>query len=624
MRRATIGGPLLVGLALLASSPTASAAFAERACGSRGFLCSTVTAPLEASGAIAGSVRLAVRRLPAATTPTPAAFVVVLGGPGQAGTPLADELADAVGAVRGPRDLVVYDERGSGRSGPLRCRTTSVRGCARELGRRRGAYTTAADVADLEAIRAAGGYERLTLYATSYGTKVALQYAAAHPDRVERLVLDSIVTPEGPDPLQLPLYARVRQVLPGLCADGACRRPLRALAKLVRQLRHHPLRTAVVRASGRDVRVRVTAADLVSILLAGDRNPIIRAETPSAILAAVRGDGAALARLEARVRGLRGAARAARGSGVNAVRNVTTICEELPFPWRRQAGPARRSREARAAVRALPARVLAPFDATTVLRASLVPLCLRWPVASPAPPADVPLPTGIPALLLAGEQDLRTPLQDARSIAARLGPAAELVAVPHVGHSVLGSDASGCADAALAAFMSDRPVAPCARSEPLVQTPRVPPRSIAAVAPYRGVPGLAGRTLAATSRTVADAVRATTSARLEGTGRRVGGLRGGVAIRTAAGVRLRRYSYVPGVELSGTVPREAGRPLRMTVSGRSAAIGAFTVADGRISGRLGGVRIAVGVHAPAARAAAAPLAAPAAMLPPHPRLARIP
>ena len=71
--------------------------------------------------------------------------------------------------------------------------------CAERLGPARARYTTQETVADLEAVRAALGYERIALYGTSYGTKLAVAYARAHPDRVERLLLDSVVAPDGAD-----------------------------------------------------------------------------------------------------------------------------------------------------------------------------------------------------------------------------------------------------------------------------------------------------------------------------------------------------------------------------------------------------------------------------------------
>ena len=51
----------------------------------------------------------------------------------------------------------------------------------------------------------------------------------------------------------------------------------------------------------------------------------------------------------------------------------------------------------------------------------------------------------VQVLLLEGEDDLRTPVEGAQRVAAQF-PRAKLVVAPATGHSVLGSDASGCAE----------------------------------------------------------------------------------------------------------------------------------------------------------------------------------
>lgn len=610
---------LLAAIAVLAVAPAAaSAQLAEAPCGHAGFLCSRVSVPLDRSGRVPGAVSLDVRRLPAGPAPTRTAIVTLLGGPGQAATPAASELAGLLAPVRGDRDLLVFDERGIGGSGALRCpalRSTAggtasqAQRCARELGRARGDYTSAASAEDVEAIRQAGGYDEVLLFGVSYGTKVALDYAAAHPDRVEGLVLDSIVPPEGPDPLQLSTFAAMPRVLGALCAGRACRhitaRPTADVARLVRRLARHPMRGRFVTGTGRAVRVRLTPVSVLSVLLGGDLNPILRAETPAAVAAALHGDGAPLARLRVRAAGIGAVARAAPSDGVNETRYVATVCEEVAFPWDRTSGPVARARQATARIEALRPAQFAPFDRATVLAGGLLPLCIGWPVASPAP-RPVTLPPDVPALLLTGQEDLRTPVEDARRVAARLGPSAQLVEVPNVGHSVLGGDPTGCATGALAAFLQAGRAAPCAPSRAVFAPTPIPPRRLSAVRPYPGLSGLPGRTLTATSRTVRDLRESVAADEIAGaTPRRLGGLRGGTATAERGGVRLRRYSFVPGVELSGLVPSRSGAALRLRVTGSAAATGSFRVAGGRVSGRLGGRRFDIEAR-PQASAAAAP------------------
>ena len=55
-----------------------------------------------------------------------------------------------------------------------------------------GNYSNDAYVADLEGLRQALGFERLSLVGTSMGGRISLTYAGTYPDRVERTVLNDI------------------------------------------------------------------------------------------------------------------------------------------------------------------------------------------------------------------------------------------------------------------------------------------------------------------------------------------------------------------------------------------------------------------------------------------------
>ena len=609
---AGVGG-VAASLALAAAGPgSASAAFAETPCGEDGLQCSHVTVPLDRSGAVTGSVPLDVRRLPAGAAPTRTAFVVLLGGPGQVASTSAPALASDLGGVRGDRDLVLFDERGVGGSGALRCpglvrpSGSAALGCATLLGAARGQFTTAADVEDLEAIRAAGGYEQVVLYGASYGTKVALEYAAARPERVEALILDSTVAPEGPDPLQLSTFAALPRVVRSVCSGGACRGVTADPAGDVRRLAHRlgdrPVRGRFVDADGRRRRAAVSPVDLLTILSAGDLDPVLRSAIPAAVHAALRGDPVALVRLRAQLGGQD--SRASAAGGINRARFVATTCEETAFPWDRTAPPATRAAQAGARIRAMPRKRYAPFEWGTVIAGGILPLCVQWPVASPEP-APVALPTGLPALLLAGGEDLRTPLEDAQAVAARLGRAAQIVVLPHAGHSVLGSDVSGCANAAVVAFLSGAAAGSCATVERLVDPARVPPRSLGAVPHYPGLHGRAGRVVTTASRTVADALRRRLSERVQGTGvRRFGGLRGGTASVGPDGLRLHGYVYVPGVAVTGMIPDDTMRPIELRIHARGAS-GRIRAGGGRVTGRLGDRRVSVSTSPATASASAA-------------------
>src|SRR5207302_1410679 len=97
--------------------------------------------------------------------------------------------------------------------------------------------------------------------------------------------------------------------------------------------------------------------------------------------------------------------------------------------------------------------------------------------AAPAPPQPLP---AVPTLILAGEQDLRTPAAGAKQVQASI-PGAQLLVVPYTGHSVLGSDFSGCAETAVNAFFSGRAVQPCASAQNLFAPTPISPTRLASL-----------------------------------------------------------------------------------------------------------------------------------------------
>ena len=606
--------------------------------------------PLDRTGALAGSISLSVERRLAGATPSPDAVIALAGGPGQAAVPLTEFIAQAIAPALGSRDLLVFDQRGTGASGPLSCRalseaTTSeqrsnsnqlVERCARELGPARGDYTTRESVADIEALRQAGGYEKLVLYGTSYGTKVALEYAERYPQHVEALVLDSTETPEGPEAFHVSTFKAMTPVLDELCSHRACQgvtnNPVSDIARLVSHLGTRPLSGHAYDERGRAVRLSVTRSDLYGLLLAGDLDPALRAEVPAAVHAALGHDAGPLLRLEA----LGGVMKPSgeESSSVDLALFVDTSCEETAFPWQRGAPEATRAVEAEAALNALPGSDFYPFDPEAGLLGQTIPLCLSWPDASPAPAATTSLPD-VPTLVLSGGQDLRTPTENALNV-AKLIPDAQVLIDPYTGHSVLGSDLSGCATAALSAFFAATAVSPCGAAVNHFPPAPVAPLSLAAVPASGGVGGVPGRTLTASIDSIRDLRRAVVVLAIGfdsiPVGARFGGLRGGSVRITKAGAVLNRFSYIPGVQLSGVIPtslllKNKGSAANLTIDGSAAARGHVRVnAGGRISGVLAGRRFAVRVAASTARAARTGVEAewPAASVSfPLPALARI-
>ena len=624
--------------ALGASAPSASAQAPFAPCpdaGFQAFECATLPVPLDRAGAVPGQVPLFVRRLRAqqGAPQTRTALVALAGGPGQPASPAAADFAVALAPGVRDRDLLVLDQRGTGRSGPLHCRAldggqtiSSITRCAQELGPARGFYRTTDSVEDLEALRAAAGYEPLAFYGVSYGTKVALDYAARYPTRVERLVLDSVVPPAGPDPLQRSSFRSVRAVLGELCRGVRCRgvtpTPVADIRTLIR--RDRIIRGNVYTSSGRRIGVAVRPQDVYEILVAGDLDPAWRAMFPGAVRAAVRGDGTPLARVG--VAALGATPQAASGAtvhlrrrapspglqrddaGVNLALFLATACEDIAFPWNRASGPDARADQATDALRREPSSTFLPFDRLTAVGSGVLGQCIGWPNATPAPGPDTATFPPVPTLILNGAADLRTPNVDAAAVARRI-PGAQHIAVPNVGHSVLGGDPSGCAGAAIAGFFTGPGATPCPPTAPAIAPTHRPARSLGELSPTGRLRGRIGRTVTAVLRTQEDTLVHALGERLAGGPTRFGGLRGGTISWSDAAVTLRKVVVVPGVTVSGRFPDEGDA--RLSISGRSAARGTLRITrEGVITGRLGGRSVRVTPRAQASTARPKPFGFP--------------
>jgi pimeloyl-ACP methyl ester carboxylesterase len=389
----------------------------------KGFTCSTLTVALDHSGQTPGDLRLPVAVADNADAPK-GVLVALTGGPGQGGVAFVPRQRARMRSLLRDYRLVMLDQRGTG-EGALRCPALqravgtsdltvpppgTVEACARTLGPNRRYYSTADTVADLEALRVALGAEKLTLDGVSYGTFVAARYAMAHPDRVAKLVLDSVVPAAGLDTLEVEGMSETARVLRAVCRAQSCPGdPAADLAAVVRRYDNGPELDDTL------VAMSVGAPNFPGVL--------------AALREARAGQPAHLRRIVRVVRRAQRAPAQVLSQGLHAA----TLCADARPPWGGSAAPLA-GREA--ALRAAAAKTdPAPYDRATVTGNGFAQLCLRWP-PTPAPPApkSADLPP-VPTLLLAGDRDLSTPLPWAREQAAQT-PNGRLVVVKGAGHSV--------------------------------------------------------------------------------------------------------------------------------------------------------------------------------------------
>ena len=390
-----------------------------------GFTCSTLQVPLDHTKPAGRSLDLAVAS--ADNTDAPRGVLLFLtGGPGQPGIPFVRKTEATLAPVLDDYRLVMLDQRGTG-ANKLVCPQLqrqlgvsdlfvptgeAVRECADRVGEDRRFYSTADTVADLDLLRGALGVPTVAIDGVSYGTYVAERFAIAHPDRVSRLVLDSVVPHDGIDPfLTVPLHAAAR-VLRDVCADRQCPGdPADDLAAAVR-----------ARQDGSDILNTITIMEFVSSDYEG---------VPEALHAAAQGDMQALDEMIDGVRRGVQAPAAELSQGLHA----STLCADGVWPWGSLAVPVQHRADAvaRAAAGLDPAAVW-PFDLATARGNGILQTCLDWPQTAVDMPPLGSLPT-VPILMLGGERDLSTPLEwmDAEAASAQ---GAEVVVVPDATHGV--------------------------------------------------------------------------------------------------------------------------------------------------------------------------------------------
>ncbi len=578
MRRAAALASLVLALALV---PAAQASVKTHPCTEDPDAhCGSFTVPLDRTGKVKGSISIKFAWLGDLRSHTP--ILALSGGPGQAGVSLLDDFADSLDPA-GKHATVVLDQRGTGFSGVLRCKALEqsdlltahreAAACAKKLGARRDYYFSDDSVADMDRLRELLGIKTWSVYGVSYGTRVATLYAQRHPDRVDRLVLDSVVEPGGPDPLYGPTFAAIPRVLGNVCAHHLCDSVTHDInadtAKLVVKLQKGPLHGILVGVDGKRHKRTFGRNRLFSSLLTGDFDESLRAETPTAIRSALHGDADPILRLAHRANEIEGGGDDPHF--LSAALYAATVCTEETFPWDWNASPLTRLAQAKAAVAAIPEAALYPFDHATTYDSDEIDLCSYWPkVRRVLPPAPGPIPN-LPTLLIEGQDDLRTPIEGAQKLAAAI-PDSTLITIPGTGHSVLGADLTGCSDRALRQFFQNRPVqTSCKRAHGRIRPDGPIPASVAGLKPAAAA-GKRGRTVTAAALTVYDVLEQSADSLLTNplgliTG---GGLRGGRFYETSDSIALRGVVYIPGVTLSGRIASGGAADVEDQRQGRGA------------------------------------------------------
>jgi pimeloyl-ACP methyl ester carboxylesterase len=400
-------------------------------------LCGSVSRPLDPAQPDGQAIEVHFAVLPALAQRKlgdPVFFFA--GGPGQSVIDLAGPLAAQMGRLNNRRDLVFVDQRGTGRSAPLRCDSDDDRlrplieqldpqrqlaqlaACREQLRRlpygdlRR--YTTTIAMGDVEAVRRSLEVSAINLVGASYGTRAALEYMRLFPGAVRRVVLDGVAPADMvlPASFSLDNQAALDALLDWCAADPDCRARhprLRdawqgVLDSLPREVQlNDPL-------TGRPESLQLTRDEVLGMVRSPLYVPALAAVLPAAIDEAASGRFDALAGLAS--------ALGSPGARLYTGMHFSVVCAE-DVPRLGRAGDA-------------PGAQFGDAFARLYERA-----CAAWPRGQVDAAFYTTPPAPAATWVLSGGADPATPPRHGERIARALGVKARHTVVPHAGHGVM-------------------------------------------------------------------------------------------------------------------------------------------------------------------------------------------
>jgi pimeloyl-ACP methyl ester carboxylesterase len=375
---------------------------------------------------------------------------VLSGGPGQAAGDFYISIAPALARIRRDRDIVVVDQRGTGRSNRLDCTFPDesdvefndaqklreiVRSCLASLPGDPRYYTTSVAVRDLDEVRAALGYQQIDLYGVSYGTRVAQHYMRRYPERVRTAVLDGVVPPElalGPT-VATDAQAAIDAAFTRCTEDAQCNRAFPNVASsfttLRSRLQSQPISLSVPDPlSAEPTATQLGAAELSAAVRLLSYSDETMSTVPLLIHEAQTGQPQGLAAQYLMIK------RSLDKQIANGM-HFAVVCSEDAPRWD-QANVSE-------------AAMAATYIGTTFM-AAMRTVCEQWPRGPVDPEFDKPLVSALPTLILSGGNDPVTPARYGEQIHRGLSKSKHLVLAGQ-GHGQIGV---GCVPRLVAEFIA--------------------------------------------------------------------------------------------------------------------------------------------------------------------------
>jgi pimeloyl-ACP methyl ester carboxylesterase len=356
------------------------------------------------------TIRIHVAVIPALRKqPLPDPLFIITGGPGQAASDFYLSSAGAFERLRGDRDLVVIDQRGTGKSQQLQCTLPDefesvafdkslvqryTRECLQKLPGDPRYYTTSIAVRDLDEIRQALGYGKINFYGVSYGTRVAQHYLRQYPEHVRAVILDGVVPVElalGPT-IAVHAQQALDKILQRCEADVACNTAFPSIAATFARLRRELGETAVPVSIPDPRTAKITPMDFTAMHLAVALRLLSYSDDTASLLPFLIHE-AAHQRPQAMAAQALLVSRNLREQMAIGMQNAVICTEDVPFITD--------------AARSDPA--IAASYLGSVFLDSLRATCDVWPRGVIDADFHAPLKSDVPTLLLSGDNDPVTP-----------------------------------------------------------------------------------------------------------------------------------------------------------------------------------------------------------------------
>jgi len=382
-------------------------------------------------------IDLNIAVVPAASAePASDPLFFLAGGPGQAATESYPQISIAFNSIHQNRDIVLVDQRGTGKSNPLTCPspgpgadnsssandlTRWAENCLKQLDGDPRYYTTSIAVQDLDQVRQALGYERINMYGVSYGTRVALTYLHQFPERVRAVILDGVV-PQTED-LGLNVARNAQHAIDLIfqrCAgDSACQSSFPEInsefTSLVESLKNNSVKTNVVHpVSGEIQTIEFTREELANTIRLLSYTSETTALLPLQVHSAQTSNDFSLLAAQYLI------VADQVDQGIANGLNYSILCsEDVPFYTPEQADQTNQG-----------------TYIGNMQTDQLFEICKVWPRGEIPSDFKEPVQSNAPVLMISGEDDPVTPPSNAGIAAKTLTNSLSLIA-PGQGHNVI-------------------------------------------------------------------------------------------------------------------------------------------------------------------------------------------